>query len=130
MNSISDLRQVCAVTEARYHAAEARMAALRQTERALAAQVESLHAAALTRFRTRDVTDAALLAGVDLRWEHWIAERIQQLNSRRALVLAKIEEERGILLRAFGSNMALEEHLKIQRRAAFLAAQRKAQRDS
>lgn len=129
MSVIQDLTALGTVTEARYHAVEARMAALRQSERALAAQLDALQSAALARFRARDVTDTALRAGVDLRWEQWIAERSQQLNANRALILARIEDERSALARAFGSKTALEELLATEKHAALAAVQRKVQRE-
>lgn len=124
-----DLQALAIVTDARYRAAEARMAVLRHAERDLAAQLDALHAAAQARFRDRDLADPAVLAGADLRWEYWIAERRQHLNARRALVLARIEGERDALRRAFGSNQAVEALIEQDKRVADRNALRKAERE-
>lgn len=97
-----DLRDLVEVTRAIAAAAEARLAALRQEEAALRAKIAELDDAQRRRAASATAEDAALRAGVDLRWEGWIADRRRALTAALSRTLARIEGERLTLARDVG----------------------------
>jgi len=52
-------------------------------------------------------TDAALLAGADVRWQSWVQQQKRELNIRRAALLAKQEEQHQKAQKAFGKDEAV-----------------------
>ncbi|WP_457649685.1 hypothetical protein [Profundibacter sp.] len=57
-------------------------------------------------------TDQALLAGADMRWQSWLQQQKRKLNTRRAALLAKYEEQRQKAQKAFGKDKAVRKLLE------------------
>ena len=57
-------------------------------------------------------TDTALLAGADARWQSWVQQRKRDLNTRRAALLARLEEQRLKAQKAFGKDEAVSRLLE------------------
>ncbi len=57
-------------------------------------------------------TDSALLAGADMRWQNWVQQQKRKLNTRRAALLAKYEEQRQDAQKAFGKAEAVRKLLE------------------
>ncbi len=57
-------------------------------------------------------TDQALLAGADMRWQSWLQQQKRKLNTRRAALLAKYEEQRQKAQKAFGKDEAVRKLLE------------------
>lgn len=84
------------------------MAALRREEAELRGQIAALEEARRARATEAQVTDLALRAGVDLRWEGWIDRRSSTLSADLARLRARIEVAREELSRAIGRRTATE----------------------
>ncbi|WP_106746733.1 hypothetical protein [Yoonia maritima] len=73
------------------------------------------------------IMDAAILAGADVRWLHWVDQRRSTINTELAQVLAQQEACRAKLKIAFGRDQAVHEIVKrmqadsriLQRRRAY-----------
>jgi len=57
-------------------------------------------------------TDQALLAGADMRWQSWLQQQKRKLNTRRAALLVKYEEQRQKAKKAFGKDEAVRKLLE------------------
>jgi len=66
----------------------------------------------VAKLSARGGTDTALLAGADMRWHSWIQQQKRVLNTRRAALLAKQEEQRLKAQKAFGKNEAVRNLLE------------------
>lgn len=112
MTEKRQMQEIVQVTAAVRAAAEARMAALRAEEAALRQRIKELDAAFRARAFSATAEDAALRAGVDLRWEQWVESRRAGLLAELARLRARIEDERLTLAREFGRNAVAEELLR------------------
>lgn len=112
-----------------FRAAQARMAKLLAREadlrRNLAQLTESRSAQARA---SRAPNEAALVAGADIRWHHWVDQRRAIINTELAQVLALQDNCRVALKQAFGRdqaaqtllrNAAQSEKVKKQRRTLY-----------
>ncbi|MBW7920967.1 MAG: hypothetical protein H3C51_02580 [Rubellimicrobium sp.] len=120
---IAGLRRVTATHLA---AAEARLAALQQREKAIIARLAALDAAYCRRAAERTAEDVALRAGVDLRWETWGETHRRALQGAQARLRVVQEHERAALRRAFGRDMVVAELAAQSLRAAQRTAARRA----
>lgn len=82
-----------------------------QSEQALADQIKALDT--LSHLRAEQLAnaggaDVALYAGADIRWANWKQRRTITMNTQRAQLLAKREEQRSEALKAFGKNQAVQ----------------------
>jgi len=102
MMSLREIAEIRRITETAFATSEGRMVALRAEEARINAQIASLDDALRNRATVATAEDAALRAGVDLRWQQWVDSRRRNLLSELARLRARIEAEREILMRDFG----------------------------
>ncbi len=57
-------------------------------------------------------SDHALLAGADMRWQSWLQQQKRKLNTRRAALLAKRDEQRQKAQKAFGKDEVVRKLLE------------------
>lgn len=112
-----------------FRAAQAKMAELLTREAGLRrnlAQLTDSRAAQAKAPRQSD--EAALIAGADIRWHHWVDQRRAVINTELAQVLALQEKCRAQLVRAFGRDQVAQtllgqlveaDQVKKQRRADY-----------
>ena len=89
------------------------LAQLVQTKRARAAAQSS-------------IVDAAILAGADVRWLHWVDQRRATINTELAQVLAQQEACRAKLKNVFGRDRAVHEIVKRMQTDSRILHQRRA----
>lgn len=108
MTKGDQLVRLTQLTNARFEAAQTKMAGILQREAGLRdalAQLEgSRHEQAI---KGRSPYDPALAAGADLRWHRWIDQRRAILNIELAQVLALKDGHRAALRSAFGRDHAV-----------------------
>ncbi|WP_341367488.1 hypothetical protein [Yoonia sp. BS5-3] len=108
-DDISDLKGLTVLSGLSFRAAQARMAALLEREarlrRNLLQLTESRSAQAQA---SRAPDEAALVAGADIRWHHWVDQRRAVINTELAQVLALQENCRAALKEAFGREQAAQ----------------------
>lgn len=123
---IADLRRISGTM---LGATSARLAALSAREEEVLARISALDAATRNRAATATAEDAALRAGVDLRWLIWVEQSRGALLAAQARLRAAMEEERAALRRDFGRDYVLKALEKEASRRARRLAQRRAERD-
>lgn len=90
-----------------FRAAQSDMAALLRREADLRRNLAQLtESKAMVAKSERPPNDAALIAGADIRWHHWVDQRRATINSELAQVLAQKENCRARLRTAFGKDQA------------------------
>lgn len=114
-----------------FRAAQARMAELLTREAALRrnlAQLTESRAAQAQAPRASD--EAALIAGADIRWHHWVDQRRATINTELAQVLALQENCRVALTKAFGRDQVAQSLLQQTRQLSLTKRQRRASYES
>jgi len=107
------LADVLVVTQAAFAAERAKLQTLKKRESDLRAQLAQLIQARDDRAQGGDeIADAALTAGADVRWHHWIAGRRTTINNELLQVIAQQGRQLTAVRRSFGKTEAVKELVK------------------
>lgn len=102
------MKDLTRIADATFLASQTKLAELRDIERALRDQLADLSQSRKTLAETdRSSGDAALTAGADARWLHWIAVRQTKLNSELAALQARKAAQFDIVKKTFGRRQAM-----------------------
>ena len=83
------------------------LAVLQAREAQQMAAIADLRVAQQARRATATLSEPAMRAGADERWEHWIAQRLTIMNADLAQLRVRIVHERRRVQQAFGRREAL-----------------------
>ena len=104
MRSADRVRELAVLTGLALRAAQAEMAKLKAREADLRRNLIDLSAQKIREPIPQD--DPALIAGADLRWQHWVDQRRAAVNAELAQVLAQIDSRHQRLRGLFGRDEA------------------------
>lgn len=131
MTNFKDIKALGGLTEAAFLSAQSRLTRLSRRESDLRGQLRRLQQErnALARAE-RDIDDAALAGGADVRWFQWISVRQSRLNMELAQVLALKAHQLAVVRRVHGRQQALDKLSQSLRAEERQRAERKKDFDS
>ncbi|SFR51839.1 hypothetical protein SAMN04488005_2478 [Yoonia tamlensis] len=107
MTRIKQAKALAELTSISLHAAQAKMAALVTRETGLRENLAQLvQQRDQPGFAPGSMVDAALAAGANVRWQHWVDQRRRVINTELAQVLALKSQYHAQLGQAFGRDQA------------------------
>lgn len=115
MNETKRLQQLAMITKTELNIAQMNLAKLRRREAELRDALTALSVALRDRAESsHGDPDAARIAGADVNWQAWVEQRRRLINQELALCLAKQDQSKEIVARAFGREQAV---LNLQRKS-------------